>query len=171
MVAERASRENRNHDASSLPSSRVHVGICRNARGCAGVLLCRLARCGIALRRPVAGTSAMWSVARVMLFAVSFSVVMAFMYAFVGLYRPNPIGLAASLRRTGFCGHRPELHHLSPAAPGGGSFPCRAGDRRSDRPGRRSRGGSRRHLSDASGHGHSEGAHHRNRRRGPRCGR
>ena len=31
----------------------------------------------------------------VMLFAVSFSVVMAFMYAFVGLYRPNPIGLAA----------------------------------------------------------------------------
>jgi FlaA1/EpsC-like NDP-sugar epimerase len=38
----------------------------------------------------------------VMLFAVSFSVVMAFMYAFVGLYRPNPIGLAASLRRTGF---------------------------------------------------------------------
>ena len=38
----------------------------------------------------------------VMLFAISFSVVMAFMYAFVGLYRPNPIGLAASLRRTGF---------------------------------------------------------------------
>jgi sugar transferase (PEP-CTERM system associated) len=81
----------------------LHVSIATFVGMVADSLLCFFAVLLAAWSYKVApGANVGLSVANAFLFASGFAMVMSLLYAFVGLYRPTPIGLGAMMRRTLF---------------------------------------------------------------------
>jgi sugar transferase (PEP-CTERM system associated) len=81
----------------------LHVSIATFAGMIADGLLCFFAVLLAASSLQVLpGAPAALSASHVFLFASGFAMVMSLLYAFVGLYRPTPIGLGAMMRRTLF---------------------------------------------------------------------
>jgi len=81
----------------------LHVSIATFAGMIADGLLCFFAVLLAASSLQVLpGAHAALSASHVFLFASGFAMVMSLLYAFVGLYRPTPIGLGAMMRRTLF---------------------------------------------------------------------